>query len=104
VSSLSLEELTAQVRAAVGADSGLGKTLKLNLKSDGIVFIDGGTVSNEDRPADLTITISLDNLLAMGAGRLKPAYAIMVGKLRCSDMGLLMSLEEPLTALIARFV
>jgi putative sterol carrier protein len=99
-----LEELTTQIRAAVGADSGLGKTLKLNLKGDGFVFIDGGTVSNEDRPADLTLTISLENLLAMGAGRLKPAYAIMVGKLRCSDMGLLMSLEEPLTALISRFV
>jgi hypothetical protein len=35
---------------------------------------------------------------------LKPAYALMVGKMRCSDMGLLMSLEEPLTALISRFV
>jgi putative sterol carrier protein len=88
-----LEELTAQVRAGVGADSGLG-----------VIFIDGGTVSNEDLPADLTITISVENLLAMAAGRLKPAYAIMVGKLRCSDMGLLMALEEPLTALIARFV
>ncbi len=99
-----LEELTTQVRAAVGADSGLGKSLKLNLKSDGVIFIDGGTVSNEDLPADLTITISLENLLALGAGTLKPAYALMVGKMRCSDMGLLMSLEEPLTALIARFV
>jgi putative sterol carrier protein len=99
-----LEELTERVRTAVGADSGLGKTLKLNLKGDGVIFIDGGTVSNEDRPADLTITISLENLLALGAGRLKPAYAVMVGKLRCSDMGLLMSLEDPLMALIARVV
>jgi len=99
-----LEELTTQIRTVVGSDAGIGKTLKLNLKSDGVVFIDGGTVSNEDRPADLTLTISLENLLAMGAGRLKPAYAIMVGKLRCSDMGLLLSLEEPLMALISRFV
>jgi putative sterol carrier protein len=98
-----LAEITDRIRTAVGSDSGLGKSLKLDLKSDGIVYIDGGTVSNEDKPADLTITASTDNLLALSQGRLKPAFAIMVGKLKCSDLGLLMELEEPLLALISRF-
>jgi putative sterol carrier protein len=98
-----LTELTAKISAAVGGDSGLGKTLKLNLKSDGVVYIDRAAVSNDDKPADLTITISLDNLLALADGRLQPAFAIMMGKMTCSDMGLLMELEDPLTALIARF-
>jgi putative sterol carrier protein len=97
-----LEDITAKIRDAVGVDSGLGKTLKLDLKEDGVIFIDGGTVSNEDKPADLTITLSVDNLLAMAAGRLKPAFAIMVGKMQCSSLGTLMALEDPLTALIGR--
>jgi putative sterol carrier protein len=96
-----LQDITAQIRAAVGSDAGLGKSVKLNLKEDGVVFIDGGTVTNEDKPADLTITISLENLVAMGAGRLQPAFAIMVGKMRCSDLSLLMALEDPLTALLS---
>ena len=40
-----LDEITERVRAAVGSDSGLGKSLKFNLKGDGVVFIDGATVS-----------------------------------------------------------
>lgn len=97
-----LHDITAKIKDAVGADPGLGKTLKLNLKDDGVIFIDGGTVSNEDKPADLTITVSLDNLLAMASGRLKPAFAIMVGKMQCSNLGGLMALEDRLTDLIAR--
>ena len=96
-----LQDITAQIRAAVGNDAGLGKSLKLNLKEDGVVFIDGGTVTNEDKPADLTLTLSLQNLVAMGAGRLQPAFAIIVGKMQCSDLSLLMALEDPLTALLS---
>jgi putative sterol carrier protein len=97
-----LQDITTQFRSAVGIDAGLGKSLKLNLKGDGVVFIDGGTVTNEDKAADLTITISLDNLLALAAGRLQPAFAIMVGKMQCSDLSLLMMLEDPLTALLSK--
>jgi putative sterol carrier protein len=97
-----LEEVTAQIRAAVGKDSGLGKSVKLNLKSDGFVLIDGATVSNEDGAADLTITLSLQNLLAMGQGALDPVMAIMLGKMKCSDLGTLIALQNPLKAIIAK--
>jgi putative sterol carrier protein len=97
-----LQDITTKIKDAVGVDSGLGKTLKLELEGEGVIFIDGGTVSNEDKPADLTITVSVENLLAMAAGRLKPAFAILVGKMQCSSLGTLMALEDPLTALIAR--
>lgn len=99
---LTLQDMTVRIRAAVANHPGLGKTLKLDLKGQGCVFIDGTAVSNENLPADLTITISLDNLLAMAAGRLEPAYAIMVGKMQCSDLSLLIGLEEPLKELIAK--
>ena len=48
-----LDEITERMTTAVGGDSGLGKSLKFNLKGDGFIFIDGGNVSNEDAPADL---------------------------------------------------
>jgi putative sterol carrier protein len=97
-----LQETTDRIRAAVGADSGLGKTLKFNLKGDGFIFIDGGSVTNEDKPADLTITISSADLEAMGAGKLDAMTAVMTGRMQLSDMGLAMALQSKMTTLFSR--
>jgi putative sterol carrier protein len=97
-----LQELTDRIKGAVGSDSGLGKTLKFSLKGDGYVFIDGGTVTNDDSPADLTITISLDDLELMGQGKLDAMTAVMSGRMQLSDMGLAMSLQSKLTALFSK--
>jgi len=97
-----LQDITDRMKAAVGADSGLGKTLKFNLKSDGVVYIDGGSVTNEDKPADLTITISLDDLVAMGEGKLDAMSAVMGGKMQLSDMGLAMGLQGKMTTLFSK--
>jgi putative sterol carrier protein len=97
-----LQEITDRMKAAVGADSGLGKSLKFNLKGDGFIFIDGGEVSNEDKPADLTMTIATDDLVAMGEGKLDATMAVMTGKLQLSDMGLAMSLQPKMQALFAK--
>jgi putative sterol carrier protein len=51
-----LSEVTDRIKTAVGDDSGLGKSLKFDLKDAGVIHIDGGTVTNEDKPADLTMT------------------------------------------------
>jgi putative sterol carrier protein len=100
--SFTIEEMTERVRGAVGADSGLGKTLKFDLKGDGFIHIDGGTVTNEDKPADLTMTISKDDLIAMGEGKLDATMAFMSGKLKLSDMGLAMSLQPKMQAMFAK--
>lgn len=97
-----LEEITGRMRTAVGTDSGLGKTLKFNLKGDGVIFIDGGAVSNEDKPADLTITISGADLEAMGAGKLDAMTAVMSGKMQLSDMGVAMGLQSKMTTLFSK--
>ncbi|HEV2364097.1 MAG TPA: SCP2 sterol-binding domain-containing protein [Caulobacteraceae bacterium] len=97
-----LEELTDRMRSAVGADSGLGKTLKFNLKQDGAIFIDKDSVSNEDKPADLTLTLSKDDLEALGQGKLDPTTAVMTGRLQLSDMGLAMSLQGKMQALFSK--
>ena len=97
-----LQEITDRVKAAVGDDSGLGKSLKFDLKGDGFIFIDGGTVTNEDSPADLTMTISMADLLEMGQGKLDATMAFMSGRLKLSDMGLAMSLQPKMGALFAK--
>jgi putative sterol carrier protein len=59
-------------------------------------------VTNEDKPADLTMTLSLDDLLAIGAGSLDPTMAVMTGKLKLSDMGTAMALQSKMAALFAK--
>ena len=97
-----LEEITERFKTAVGADSGLGKSLKFDLKGDGFVHIDGGQVTNEDKPADLTITISREDLEELGQGRLDPMTAVMTGRMKLSDMGMAMQLQPKLQALFSR--
>jgi uncharacterized damage-inducible protein DinB/putative sterol carrier protein len=97
-----LDELTESFRAAVGADSGLGKTLKFNLKGKGFIYIDGGSVTNEDKPADLTLSLTIDDLRAMSQGRLTPMTAIMSGRLSLSDMGVAAGLQGKMQALFSK--
>jgi len=97
-----LEELTERVRAGVGDDAGLGKSFKLDLKGEGFIHIYGGTVSNDDLPADLTVRISRKDLQAMGDGKLNPMTAVMTGRLQLSDMGLAMSLQPQMQALFSK--
>ncbi|MBV8137079.1 MAG: SCP2 sterol-binding domain-containing protein [Deltaproteobacteria bacterium] len=97
-----LAELTDSVRAAVGADSGLGKTLKFNLREEGFIYIDGGSVTNEDKAADLTLTLTSDDLKAISQGKLAPMTAVMSGRLSLSDMGLAAGLQGRLQALFSK--
>ena len=97
-----LDAITEKFREAVSAGNDLGKTLKFDLKSEGIVFIDGATVNNEDAPADLTITTTSSDLADLSAGRLDPMTAVMTGKLKLSDMGLAMQLQPKLQGLFGK--
>ena len=97
-----IQDITDRIKTAVGDDSGLGKTLKFDLKDAGVIHIDGGSVTNEDKPADLTMTIAKDDLIAMGEGKLDATMAFMSGKLKLSDMGLAMSLQPKMQQIFAR--
>jgi putative sterol carrier protein len=98
----SLQDITDKIRAAVGADSGLGKSLKFDLKGDGVIHIDGGSVTNEDKDADLTLTLSKDDLVEIAQGRLDATAAVMGGRIRLSDMMLAMSLQPKMGALFSK--
>ena len=81
-----LAQVTEHIRGAVGDNSGLGKTVKIDLGDQGKIFIDGAsvpnTVTNEDKPADTVVSISWDDFMALSEGKLDPMMAFMQGKLK----------------------
>lgn len=88
-----LEEITDQFKLAVGADAGLGASLKFDFKGEGVIYINGGVVSNEDLPADCTIIVSKDNFEKLARRELDPMGAVMTGKVKINgDMSLAMKL------------
>lgn len=97
-----LDELTDRIRRAASSDVALDKSIKLDLKGEGIIFVEGGSVSNDDRPADLVVTISRKDLEALGRRELDPMRAIMTGRMRISDMGLAMKLQPQIQALFSK--
>jgi putative sterol carrier protein len=98
-----LEELTDRIRRAA-SDADLGASIKLDLKGEGFIHIDGGSVTNEDKPADLVVTISARDLTAMGKRELDPMRAMMTGRLRLSDMALAMRLQPAIQTLFSKAV
>jgi putative sterol carrier protein len=94
----SLADITDRLRRALEGQPGLERTLKLDLRGDGFVFIDGAEVSNEDRPADCTVSVSADDLAALANGLLDPMNALMRGRMRVSgDMSVAMRLQPILS-------
>ncbi len=93
-----LEEITARLQKAVSEQPIGSKTVTLDLKGEGYIHIDGGKVTNDNTPADCTVIVSKDDLVAMTQGALDPTTAFMTGKLKINgDMSVAMSLQ-PLLA------
>jgi putative sterol carrier protein len=99
-----LDELTERIRRAAASGAALSVPVKLDLKGEGVIHLDGDQVSNEDKPADLTVTVSRADLTALGKGELDPGRAMMTGRLRLSDFGLAMRLTPQIQALFAKAV
>ena len=100
-----LVSLTAAFRAAVGSDSGLGdRTLKYDLKGDGCIFIDRASVTNEDKPADVTFTGSLEVIVGILAGRISPQKAMLRGKVKVSPMSAALKIGPQIEAISSRLV
>ena len=92
-----IAHITEKLRRAVGANSGLGATVKFDLSGDGFVYIDGrsspNTVTNEDKQADTTIALASETALKLMKGEMNATLAFMQGKLKVSgDMGVAMKL------------
>lgn len=96
---MNFEACTQAIRNKVGADSGLGASVKFDCGNDGVIHVDGdfvpNRVSNENLEADCTINLSLDDLSALLAGKLNPATGFLVGKLKVTgDMSVAMKLQR----------
>lgn len=96
---MTLDECTQAIRTKVGSDSGLNASLKFDCGNDGTVYVDGkstpNSVSNDNKEADCTVGITLENLTAMLEGELDPATGFMMGKLKVSgDMSVALRLQR----------
>lgn len=79
---MTIDEMTRRL-----SDAGAtlpGKRIKLVLRDSGTIMLDGvsGTVSNEDGPADTTLSIGWNDWLALAKGELDGVSAYMQGRLR----------------------
>jgi putative sterol carrier protein len=98
MSSEQVQKIITQMGNAIGTDSGLGGTIKLDFGEAGSVLIDGKTSPNSvsdgaDKTADCTISVGLDTFEKLAKRELDPTSAFMQGKLRVAgDMGLAMKL------------
>ena len=95
---MTLQELTEQIRSKVTHADNIDATIKLTT-DQGVVYIDANqspaAVSNEDKPADCDLQVSIDNLVKLGKGDLNPMMAVMSGKLKIKgDMGLAMKMGQ----------
>jgi putative sterol carrier protein len=96
---MDMKACTEALRTKVGDASGLNATLKFDCGADGVAYIDGksvpNTVHNENKDADCTIAITLENLVALMTGDLEPATGFMMGKFKVSgDMSVAMKLQR----------
>lgn len=90
-------EITERLREALKHRPGLPKSLKLDLKGDGFVHVDGQAVTNDDAPADCTVTVSREDLEALARGQLDPMSAMLRGRLKIKgDMAVAMQLQQML--------
>jgi putative sterol carrier protein len=93
-----VEKIITEMGSRLGANSGLGGTLKFDFGEPGSVYIDGKSAPNTvadgaGKSADCTITVSLETFEKMVKGELDGTSAFMQGKLRVAgDMGLAMKL------------
>lgn len=93
---MSMQDIAEKIRARV-AGGGFARSVKFNCGSDGVVVVNGASVSTEDGEADCTISLSKDDMESLMSGDLNPTMAYMQGKLKIEgDMSVAMSLSQVL--------
>lgn len=91
---MAIQDIAEKLKSRV-ASGGFDRSVKFDTGADGVIVIDGASVSTTDAPADCTIKISLDDFEALIAGDLNPTMAFMSGKLKVEgDMSVAMALSQ----------
>jgi putative sterol carrier protein len=92
-----LTAITARIRELVGQNSGLGATVKIDFGADGKIYVDGksspNTVTNDDKAADATVSMSFADFQQIVAGSLDAQAAIASGRIMVAgDLALVQKL------------
>jgi len=91
---MSVQDIADKIRSRVES-SGFDRSVKFDTGADGVIVIDGATISTADAPTDCTIKLSLDDLDSLIAGDLNPTMAFMTGKIKVEgDMSVAMALSQ----------
>lgn len=91
---MGIQEIADKLKPQV-ASAGFDRSVKFDTGSDGVIVIDGATLSTTDAPTDCTIKLSLDDLESLIAGDLNPTMAFMTGKIKVEgDMTVAMQLSS----------
>lgn len=95
---MNLETYMADIQQKAASKAPIGNTLKFNLGGQ-ILHIDGtgstNQISQEDKAADCTISVSQENFIKLVTGKLNPMMAFMGGKIKVDgDMSVAMKLQS----------
>ncbi len=91
---MTVQDIAEKLRPRVETQD-FDKSVKFDTGADGVILVNGKTITTEDGPADCTISLSLDDLEALMAGDLSPTMAFMTGKIKVTgDMSIAMALSQ----------
>lgn len=91
---MGLQDVVNTIKPRVES-GGFDSSVKFDTGPDGVVLIDGSSISTTDGPADCTIKLSLEDLEALVAGDLSPTTAFMTGRIKVEgDMSVAMALSQ----------
>ncbi|MGE0500394.1 MAG: SCP2 sterol-binding domain-containing protein [Rhizobiaceae bacterium] len=91
---MSIEDIAAKLKSRVES-ANFERSVKFDTGGDGVIVVDGSTISTTDGPADCTIKLSLSDFEDMIAGELSPTTAFMTGKIKIEgDMSVAMALQS----------
>lgn len=81
-----IARITEGLQKAIGEDCGLRARLKLKFDKNGVIFLDARSrpnrVSNEDKEADCTLSMSLDTFQRLVGGEMSGPQAFLQGKVK----------------------
>jgi len=91
---MGVQEIADKMKSRVES-SGFDRSVKFDTGDDGVIVIDGQTISTADSETDCTIRLALDDLEDLVSGELNPTMAFMSGKIKVEgDMSVAMALSQ----------
>lgn len=91
---MGIQQVVDRIRPKLES-AGFERSVKFDAGADGVIVIDGATISTTDAPTDCTIKLSLSDLEDMISGELSPTTAFMTGKIKIEgDMSVAMALSQ----------